>query len=193
MGVELPELIVVDAAAWRAWLEEHHSQSAGVWLVLAKKGRTQPTSVTYDEALDEAVCLGWIDGQIRRRDEDTYRTRFTPRRPRSGWSKSNVDRVARLEAEGRMHAAGANAVERAKAAGEWDRAYAGSATIDVPDDLSLALGADSAAQEAFDRLSRQNRYAVLYRIQQAKRDETRARRIAAFVDMLRRGETPHPS
>jgi uncharacterized protein YdeI (YjbR/CyaY-like superfamily) len=192
VGVELPELCVVDAAAWRAWLQEHHAGSEGVWLVLAKKRRTQPTSVTYDEALDEAVCFGWIDGQIGRRDDDTYRQRFTPRRPRSAWSKSNVDRVARLGAEGRMHPAGAAAVERAKAGGEWDRAYAGSAAIEVPDDLALALAADPAARAAFDGLSRQNRYSVLYRIQQAKRAETRARRIAAFVDTLRRGETLYP-
>lgn len=119
MPVELPELIVREAADWRGWLEQNHADSAGVWLVLAKKGVAEPTSITYDEAVEEAVCFGWIDGQTTRRDQGTYRMRFTRRRPRSNWSKSNIARAERLQADGRMHAAGAAAVERAKAEGRW--------------------------------------------------------------------------
>jgi uncharacterized protein YdeI (YjbR/CyaY-like superfamily) len=117
MGDELPELLLADAAAWRGWLADNHASSAGVWLVLAKKGVLEPTRLGYDEALDEAVCQGWIDGMISRRDEATYRTRFTPRRPRSSWSASNVARATRLGGEGRLQTAGATAVDKAVAAG----------------------------------------------------------------------------
>jgi uncharacterized protein YdeI (YjbR/CyaY-like superfamily) len=192
MAVELPELIVPDARAWRAWLAEHHADPAGVWLVLAKKGTEKPTRLTYDEALDEALCHGWIDGQARRRDEATYRQRFTPRRRRSAWSKRNTGIVERLRAEGRMHSAGHAEVERAKADGRWDAAYAGPASIEVPPDLAEALAAEPRAQAMFETLNSQNRYAVLYRIATAKRADTRARRIEQFVAMLVRGETIHP-
>lgn len=192
MGAEQPELTVADAAAWRAWLGEHHDEQAGVWLVLAKKGTTKPTSLTYDEALEEALCHGWIDGQARRGDDVTYRQRFTPRRRRSQWSKRNVGLAERLNAEGRMHPAGVAEVERAQADGRWEAAYAGPASIEVPHDLAAALDAEPRAQELFDRLTRQNRYAILYRVTTAKRPETRAKRIAEFVAMLARGETPHP-
>jgi uncharacterized protein YdeI (YjbR/CyaY-like superfamily) len=117
MGDELPELLLADAGAWRAWLSDNHARSAGVWLVLAKKGVLEPTRIGYDEALDEAVCHGWIDGIISRRDDATYRQRFTPRRPRSSWSASNVARATRLEGEGRMQPAGVAAVDKAVAAG----------------------------------------------------------------------------
>jgi uncharacterized protein YdeI (YjbR/CyaY-like superfamily) len=183
---------VPDAAAWRAWLDVHHEHSAGVALVLAKKGTTEPTSLTYDQALEEALCYGWIDGQVRRRDETTYLQRFTRRRPRSSWSKRNVDIAERLVAEGRMHPAAAAEVERARADGRWQAAYAGSASIEVPPDLAAALAADPKAQAMFEILSSQNRYAVLYRIETAKRPETRLRRIEQFVAMLARGETLHP-
>jgi uncharacterized protein YdeI (YjbR/CyaY-like superfamily) len=189
---EPPELILPDAAAWRAWLGEHHREEAGVWLVLAKKGTVEPTSLTYDEALEEALCHGWIDGQVRRRDEATYRQRFTPRRRRSPWSRRNVGLAERLQAEGRMHPAGAAEVERAKADGRWEAAYAGPASIEVPDDLAAALDDEPRAKELFGRLTSQNRYAILYRVTTAKQPETRARRIADFVSMLARGETPHP-
>jgi uncharacterized protein YdeI (YjbR/CyaY-like superfamily) len=192
MAVELNELSVADATAWRAWLGRHHDDSAGVWLVLAKKGIVDPTSLTYDQALDEALCHGWIDGQVRRLDEHTYRQRFTPRRARSPWSKRNVEIVKRLDAEGRMHAAGVAAVERAKADGRWDSAYAGQAGIEVPPDLEVALAAEPRASAMFEILTSQNRYAVLYRIEAAKRAETRARRIEQFVAMLARGESVHP-
>jgi uncharacterized protein YdeI (YjbR/CyaY-like superfamily) len=192
MAVELSELTVADATAWRAWLSQHHDGSAGVWLVLAKKGIVDPTSLTYDQALDEALCHGWIDGQVRRLDEHTYRQRFTPRRARSPWSKRNVAIVTRLGAEGRMHAAGVAAVERAKADGRWDSAYAGQAAIAVPPDLEVALAAEPRALAMFEILTSQNRYAVLYRVETAKRAETRTRRIEQFVAMLARGETVHP-
>jgi uncharacterized protein YdeI (YjbR/CyaY-like superfamily) len=189
--VELPELVVPDACGWREWLGEHHDEP-GVWLVLAKKGTSQPTSLTYEQALEEALCHGWIDGQVGRRDEATYRQRFTPRRRRSAWSKRNATIAERLLAEGRMHAAGIEEVERAKADGRWQTAYAGSASIEVPPDLIQALTAEPKAQAMFERLNRQNRYAILYRIATAKRADTRARRIQQFVTMLTRGETIHP-
>jgi uncharacterized protein YdeI (YjbR/CyaY-like superfamily) len=189
---ELPELIVVDAAAWHTWLAGHHADETGVWLVLAKKGTTEPTSLTYVQALDEALCHGWIDGQIGRRDERTFRQRFTPRRARSAWSKRNVGHVERLLREGRMHAAGIAHVERAKQDGRWDVAYAGQASIEVPADLASALAAEPRAQAMFEILTSQNRYAVLYRIDAAKRPATRARRIEQYVAMLSRGETLHP-
>jgi uncharacterized protein YdeI (YjbR/CyaY-like superfamily) len=191
VGAELPELIVADAGAWRAWLAEHH-ESAGVWLVLAKKGASEPTSLTYDEALEEALCHGWIDGQVGRRDEATYRQRFTPRRPRSAWSKRNVAIAERLLAESRMHPAGIAEIGRAQGDGRWDAAYAGSASIEVPPDLAEALAAEPEARALFELLTRQNRYAILYRIETAKRADTRARRIEQFVAMLARGETIHP-
>jgi uncharacterized protein YdeI (YjbR/CyaY-like superfamily) len=186
------ELIVSDAAAWRRWLGEHHTTSPGVWLVLAKKAVLVPTSLTYAQALDEALCHGWIDGQVRRRDEGTFRQRFTPRRARSQWSERNVGHVERLLGEGRMQPAGLAAVERAKADGRWEAAYPGQKAIEVPDDLGRALDAEPKAQSNFELLSSQNRYAVLYRIHSAKRSDTRARRIEEFVAMLARGETVHP-
>jgi uncharacterized protein YdeI (YjbR/CyaY-like superfamily) len=186
------ELIVRDVAAWRAWLAEHHGETDGVWLVLAKKGTVEPTSLGYDDALEEALCHGWIDGQVRRRDETTYKQRFTPRRKRSAWSKRNVGIAERLVAEGRMREAGHAELERAKSDGRWDAAYAGPATIEVPEDLAAALAAEPKAQQMFERLTSQNRYAVLYRVTTAKRAETRRRRIDEFVAMLARGETPYP-
>jgi uncharacterized protein YdeI (YjbR/CyaY-like superfamily) len=192
VSVELPELVVPDACAWREWLGEHHDESPGVWLVLAKKGTPAPTSLTHEQALEEALCHGWIDGQVGRRDEATYRQRFTPRRRRSAWSKRNAAIAERLLAEGRMQAGGIEEVERAKADGRWQTAYAGSASIEVPPDLIQALTAEPKAQAMFERLSRQNRYAILYRIATAKRADTRARRIQQFVTMLTRGETIYP-
>jgi uncharacterized protein YdeI (YjbR/CyaY-like superfamily) len=191
MPDELPELLVTDRAVWRAWLAAHH-QDQGVWLVLAKKRVIEPTRLTYDEALEEALCHGWIDGQVRRRDELTYRQRFTRRRARSSWSQRNVGLVERLQAEGLMHAAGLEAVARAKEDGRWDAAYAGQAPIEVPADLRTALDGEPRAKAMFERLSSQNRYAVLYRIHEAKRSDTRARRIERFIAMLARGETIHP-
>ena len=192
MADELPRLIVADAAAWARWLGEHHRDPTGVWLVLAKKGTREPTSLTYDQALDEALCHGWIDGQVRGGDERTYRQRFTPRRARSPWSQRNVGIATRLVAEGRMRPPGSAEIERAKADGRWDQAYAGQAGIEMPPDLAAALAAQPQAQAMWATLTSQNRYAILYRIGTAKRAETRADRIDRFVAMLLRGETVHP-
>ncbi len=189
---ELPELTVPDLAAWRQWLSERASGSGGVWLVLAKKGTTCPTELTYDQALEEALCHGWVDGQLARGDEATFRRRFTPRRPGSAWSKRNIGLVERLIGEGRMRPAGHAAVERAKVDGTWHAAYAGAASIEVPDDLFAALTAKPRARKTFEGLNGANRYAVLYRVTTARRPETRANRIAQLVAMLDRGETIHP-
>ncbi len=192
MAVELPQLLVADAPAWAQWLSEHGDRHGGVWLVLARKGTRRPTSLRYDDALEEALCHGWIDGQVARRDESTFRQRFTPRKPRSGWSQRNVAIVQRLLAEGRMRPAGLDAVARAQADGRWQAAYAGPATITVPADLERALAEEPAALAAFEALSAHNRYAILYRLHNARRADTRERRIEGFVAMLARGETPHP-
>lgn len=192
MAAPLSELLLADADAWRRWLRAHHDDEAGVELVLAKKGTTEPTELTYDQALDEALCHGWIDGQVRRRDERTYRQRFTPRRARSQWSERNVGHVERLLAEGRMQSAGVAAVQRAKEDGRWEAAYPGQKAITVPDDLARGLAAEPKAQANFELLSSQNRYAVLFRIHSAKHSDTRTRRIEDFVTMLARGETVHP-
>lgn len=191
MALERPELIVADARAWRTWLSKHRD-SDGVRLVLAKKGTVEPTSLTHREALEEALCFGWIDGQAGTRDEATWRVLFTPRRPRSMWSKRNVELAERLMAGGRLDPAGIAELELARADGRYKAAYAGPATIEVPADLAAALGANPKARAMFQNLSRQNRYAILYRVTTAKREETRARRVEQFVDMLERGETPHP-
>lgn len=191
MADDLPELLLPDASAWRAWLAEHHTGPAGVWLVLHKKGG-DVTTLTYVQAVEEALCFGWIDGQGRRRDEHSSLQRMTPRRARSAWSAVNVERVAQLEREGRMHDAGRAQVAAAQADGRWDAAYRGPATIEVPDDLTVALDAVPAARAWFDALTSANRFAVLVRIGQAKRPETRARRIATFVADLAEGRTPYP-
>ena len=192
VATELPALVVANVGAWRKWLDKQHAQSSGVWLELARQGTTRPTSLTYDEALEDALCFGWIDGQVRRGNDATYSRRFTPRGARSAWSQRNVTIVERLIGEGRMHAAGLAEVERARADGRWDAAYAGSKTIEVPADFAAALRADPRAKAMFETLDSQNRYSVLYRIETAKRPDTRARRIGQFVEMLARGETIHP-
>jgi uncharacterized protein YdeI (YjbR/CyaY-like superfamily) len=192
MTLESAELIVSNVVAWRRWLAKRPSDSEGVWLVLAKKGTTRPTSLTYDQALDEALCWGWVDGQLARRDDGTFRRRFTPRRAGSAWSKRNIAIIERLTAEGRMRPAGLRAVERAKADGTWDAAYGGAASTDVPDDLKRALSANPRASSAFARLDKANRYSVLYRVTTARRPDTRARRIERLVDMLAQGHAIHP-
>jgi uncharacterized protein YdeI (YjbR/CyaY-like superfamily) len=188
----LQELLLADADAWRDWLNDHHLEQDGIWLVLAKKHAQAPTRLAYAEALEEALCYGWIDGQVRRRDEGTFSQRFTPRRPRSPWSKRNVAITERLRAEGRLQPAGVAQVERAVADGRWEAAYAGAATIEVPPELAAALAASPAAAATFARLNGQNRYAVLYRITTARTPSTRARRVERLVGALARNETPHP-
>jgi uncharacterized protein YdeI (YjbR/CyaY-like superfamily) len=191
MAVELEELLLPDAAAWRSWLETNHSTSPGVWLVLHKKGGNA-TELDYAAALDEALCFGWIDGQTRRRDEQTSLQRMTPRRPRSPWSARNVGHVARLDAAGRMTDAGWAAVNKAKADGRWDNAYGGQAVAEVPEDLAAAIAAVPAAQAMFDVLTGTNRFAMIYRVNSAVRPATREKRIAEFVAMLARGESLYP-
>ena len=190
--MDLPELLVTDAAEWRTWLSDQHSNSTGVWLVLAKKGTTHPTALIYDDALVEAICFGWIDGQLARRDETTFRRRFSPRGAQSPWSKRNVALAERLAASGRMHRSGEDQVRRAKEDGRWEAAYAGQADAQVPEDLAEALTANPRASEMFGTLTSANRYSILYRISAAKKDETRAKRIKQLVEMLARGETIHP-
>jgi uncharacterized protein YdeI (YjbR/CyaY-like superfamily) len=188
---ELEELLVADAAAWRDWLVEHHDSSAGVWLVLTKKGGST-TTLRYAEAVEEALCVGWIDGQARRRDQESSYQRMTPRTSRSAWSARNVERVERLESEGRMLPAGRAAVDAAKADGRWDRAYAGPATAEVPEDLAAAIAAVPEAQAMFEVLTSDNRFALIHRLGAVKRPETRTRKIGEFVEMLARHETPYP-
>jgi uncharacterized protein YdeI (YjbR/CyaY-like superfamily) len=188
---ELEELLVPDAEAWHAWLEHHHTNHPGVWLVLHKKGG-QTTALTYTQALDEALCFGWIDGQIGRRDAGSYRQRFTPRRPGSLWSARNVEHVARLTEAGRMRPAGIAAVEDAKAHGRWQAAYRGQADLQIPLDLAEALAASPAAGATFEQLDAANRYSIVYRLNAVKRSETRDRKLAEYVEMLARGESIHP-
>lgn len=191
MKTELPELLLPDAAAWRGWLEEHHLLSAGVWLVVGKQGGSV-TALTRQSALDEALCFGWIDGQAGSRDDESYLQRYTRRGPRSMWSLRNVGHIGRLEAEGRMHPAGRDAVASAKADGRWDAAYAGPAATEVPPDLLEAIAAEPRAQEMFDVLSSQNRFAMAFRLGRLKTQEARERNIAGFVEMLSRRETFYP-
>ncbi|MET4618784.1 uncharacterized protein YdeI (YjbR/CyaY-like superfamily) [Arthrobacter sp. 2762] len=191
MPIELEELIVEDAAAWRAWLGEHAADSPGVWLVLHKKGGNV-TELDYDAALDEALCFGWIDGQSKSRDAESYFQRMTPRGRRSIWSARNVGHIARLDQEGKMTPAGWAAVEAAKADGRWEAAYAGPADSVVPDDLAAAIAAVPEAQAMFDVLTSQNRFALIHRTNLVKRADTRERKIAGFVEMLARHEAPYP-
>jgi uncharacterized protein YdeI (YjbR/CyaY-like superfamily) len=185
---DYPELAFPSPLEWEAWLRENHAQADGVWLKVAKKGSGIP-SITHGGALDVALCYGWIDGQAKGIDETWYLQKFTPRRARSLWSKRNREKVAALIDAGRMQPAGLREIERAKADGRWDAAYDGPAAATVPDDLRAALDANPAAAEKFAELSGQNRYSILHRVQTAKKPETRARRIAQFVEMLARGET----
>ena len=191
MAIELEELLVKDAAEWRVWLEQHHATSPGVWLVLHKKGGNT-TELDYEAALQEALCFGWIDGQGKRRDDDSSFQRMTRRGPKSVWSARNVDRIEKLEATGRMTEAGRAAVEAAKADGRWETAYSGQASAEVPADLAAAIADEPRAQAMFDVLTSVNRYALIYRTNSVKQAATRERKIKGFVEMLARGETPYP-
>ena len=176
---------------WERWLEENHDATDGVWVKIAKKG-TGIESVRYPEVLESALCFGWIDAVRHALDDTHFLQRFTPRRSRSRWSRINRDAAERLIAEGRMRPAGLAEVERAKADGRWDAAYSSSKNATVPADLQRELDARPQAKAFFAELSSQNRYAILYRLQDAKRPETRARRLAKFVAMLEAGETIYP-
>jgi uncharacterized protein YdeI (YjbR/CyaY-like superfamily) len=186
-----PMLAFPDPAAWEKWLAAEHAGASGLWLKLAKKGCPHPT-VSYAEALDIALCFGWIDGQKRPLDDDYWLQRFTPRKPKGKWSKINRGKAEALIAADRMRPTGLREVEAAKADGRWDAAYEGQSTATVPDDLRQALDADADAAAFFATLDRGNRYAILYRIQEAKKPETRAARIAKFVAMLHDHQTVHP-
>lgn len=179
-----------DAAAFEAWLVENASTATHVWVRMAKKG-TGVASLDWTTGVDVALCFGWIDGIARRVDDAWYVQRFTPRRPKSLWSKINRDRIERLTAEGRMRPAGLAEVEKAKADGRWDAAYDGPATATVPDDLAAALAAKGLT-DMFAALDSRNRFAVVTRVQTAVRPETRARRIEQLTDALAEGRTPYP-
>ena len=179
-----------NAKAFAAWLRKNHAKSDGLWLKIAKRDAAE-RSVTYPEAVEIALCWGWIDSQKKGLDDQHFLQRFTPRRARSVWSKINVDKVATLIEAGRMQPPGHAQVEAAKADGRWAQAYDGAKTSTVPDDLVAALDANPRAKAFFGTLNASNRYAVLWRIQTAVKPETRAKRIAQLVDMLTRGETVH--
>jgi len=185
-----PIRLFATRAAWSAWLEKNHRKSAGLWLRLAKKGPGL-RSVTYGEALEAALCYGWIDGQKRGESEQAWLQRFLPRSARSIWSRINREKAMVLIASGRMKAAGLEAVEAAKSAGRWDAAYDSPKAATVPDDFQEALDASPRAREFFQTLDGANRYAVLFRIQTVKRAETRARKISEFIGMLDRNERIH--
>lgn len=178
------------AAGWERWLERNHASSDGMWMRIAKKD-AGVRSARYPEVLDVAMCFGWIDGKRVKLDERSFLQRFTPRRARSVWSQINRERAERLAAEGRMRDAGHAEVERARADGRWDAAYAGQRDAEVPEDLARELRTRPAARAFFDSLSSQNRYAIIFRLHTAKRPETRARRLAQFVAMLEAGEAIH--
>ena len=179
-----------NAKAFAAWLRKTHAKSDGLWLKIAKRAAVEP-SVTYPEAVEIALCWGWIDGQKKGLDDRHFLQRFTPRRARSIWSKINVEKVATLVKAGRMQPPGHAQVVAAKADGRWAQAYDGAKTSTVPDDLVAALDANPRAKAFFGTLNASNRYAVLWRIQTAVKRETRAKRIAQLVDMLARSETVH--
>jgi len=187
----LPILAFDDARAWGRWLSRHGSAQKGLWLKLAKKGNAAP-SVTHAQAIETALCHGWIDGQIQRYDALWWLVRFTPRQPRSKWSQINCRTALRLIDEGRMQPAGLAQVQSAQADGRWDAAYAAQSEATVPPDLQAALDACPSAAELFARLDGANRFAILYRVHEPRQAATRARRIVQLVEMLARGETIHP-
>ncbi|WP_241299662.1 YdeI/OmpD-associated family protein [Burkholderia stabilis] len=184
-------LTLTSQAEWENWLEQNGSSSTEAWLRLAKKGTEQRT-ITYEQALESALCHGWIDGQKKAESEQYWLQRFTPRSAKSIWSKLNTDRAEALIAAGRMRPPGMSEIEKAKMDGRWAAAYTSASNSTVPDDLQAALDANPRARKFFATLNSRNRYAILYRVQNAKKPETRARKIEEFVDMLNRGETFHP-
>ncbi|MCJ0761851.1 YdeI/OmpD-associated family protein [Variovorax terrae] len=188
---ELPVLYFEHAAGWHQWLARHHATSAGVWLRIARQD-AGPPSLTYPQALDIALCHGWIDGQKQRGDEQGWLQKFTPRGARSLWSQRNRGKALALIEAGQMQPAGLREVERARQDGRWDAAYEAQGSATVPPDLAAALDASPRAKAFFATLDSRNRYAVLFRTQTAKKAETRARRIEQFVQMLARGEKLHP-
>ncbi|WP_229786682.1 MULTISPECIES: YdeI/OmpD-associated family protein [Actinokineospora] len=191
MPQELETVTFESAETFEEWLGENHAVSPGIWLKLRKKG-PGIAALDYTQALDVALCYGWIDGQKARFDDQWWLQRFTPRRPNSKWSKVNRDKVAALIEQGRMRPPGQAEIDRAKADGRWDAAYDSAKTATVPEDLAAALAANPTAAASFETLDRRNRYAILYQIQDAKKPETRTRRIEKYVTMLAKGEKPYP-
>ena len=187
----LPVMTFESTDAWDTWLAAHHTDSPGLWLKIAKKGAAGRT-VSYSDALDVALCHGWIDGQKGRHDDEYWLQRFTPRKPGGNWSKINTERAAALIASGRMRPAGLREVERAQADGRWEQAYESQSRVTVPEDLARALAANERAGAFFATLDGANRYAILYRIGTAKKPETRAKRIDTFVTMLSEHKKIHP-
>jgi uncharacterized protein YdeI (YjbR/CyaY-like superfamily) len=190
MPDELPIMLFATPPELEAWLEDEHSSSAGLWLKIAKKG-SGVVSVSYAEALEAALCFGWIDSQKRGFDEEHFLQRFTPRRPRGRWSRINREKAEGLIAAGRMRPAGLVEVEAAKGDGRWEAAYEGQRTAEVPDDLQRELDANPGAREFFANLDSANRYAIVYRLGEAKKAETRERRLRKYVEMLERGKKIH--
>lgn len=191
MAEQLPIISFVTQQNWEAWLNEHHAESGGIWLKIAKK-RAGSMSVSYAQALESALCYGWIDGQKGSLDDQYWLQKFTPRRAKSIWSKVNCVKAETLIAQGRMQAAGLRQVELAKADGRWDQAYASQSNITIPDDFQSELDKNPEAKVFFSTLDRINRYAILFRIQTAKKAETRVARIQKFIDMLSKHETIYP-
>lgn len=187
----LPTLLFETQQDWEVWLEAHHAVAPGVWLQIAKKATGKP-SVSYAEALDSAICYGWIDGQKAGLDDAHWLQKFTPRRAKSGWSRVNCEKATALIAAGRMQPAGQRQVDLAQADGRWEAAYDSQSRIAVPEDLQLELDARPEAKAFFETLDSRNRYAILYRIQTAKKAETRAGRIRKFVEMLGQGQKIYP-
>lgn len=187
---DLPILSFKSQKDWASWLAKNHTASNGIWLRFFKKDSGVP-SVTYAEALDEALCYGWIDGRLDPYDEKSWLRRFTPRRPRSPWSKRNIEHVNRLTAAGRMKPAGLKEVEAAKKDGRWEKAYDPQGAMELPADFLQALAKDKKAKAFFESLNRANHYAIAWRLQTAKRPETRARRMQAILAMLKKGEKFH--
>ncbi len=185
---DYPIKLFTDRDSWARWLREHHASEQGIWLRFAKAASALE-SVSYSEALDLALCHGWIDGQKRTFDSDSWLLKFTPRRKRSVWSKKNREHVERLIRSGEMHPAGLAQVEAAKADGRWDRAYDSPANAMIPEDFQAALDSHPEAAEFFATLKSASRYSMLYRIQTAVKPETRARRVSEYIEMLSRGET----
>lgn len=189
-SIELPVLSFQSKKKWSDWLAGQHDKSGGVWVKISKKD-SGISSVTYEEALDVALCYGWIDGQKKGFDDQYWLQKFTPRGPKSIWSKINTEKAERLIASGEMKPAGLKAIELAKQDGRWNAAYEGQRTISVPDDFQAALDKNKKAKSFFATLNSANRYAILFRIHNVKKPETRARKIQQFVEMLERGEKIH--
>jgi uncharacterized protein YdeI (YjbR/CyaY-like superfamily) len=187
---EAPIVSFESAQSWRAWLAKNHGASKGVWLRLFKKASGKPT-VTYDEALDDALCFGWIDGQLQKYDDESWLRKFTPRRPGSVWSKRNREHVERLIKTKQMQPSGLAVIELSKQDGQWDAAYDSAKNMEIPEDFLQELAKDKQAEAFFRTLNKANLYAIAWRLQTAKRPETRQRRMAAILTMLAEGKKLH--